>query len=68
MAERKRRITKGDTFTFCREEKTGELMVRCLFCRAAPYPFKNALLHVCKKEELNAPPPDPFVAPKPEAE
>jgi hypothetical protein len=37
MAERKkprRRITRGDTFTFYRDDKTGEEGVRCLFCSA----------------------------------
>jgi hypothetical protein len=51
MAERKkprRRITKGATFTFFRDEKTGEEGVRCLFC-GAQYPMQLHWLHVCPR-------------------
>lgn len=53
MAEKKpraRRITRGDTFTFCRDERTGEVLVRCLFCEAR-YPMQQHWLHVCPKTE-----------------
>ncbi len=63
MAERKRRITKGDTFTFCRDEKTGELQVHCLFCEAV-YAFKHAWEHRCDPSKVKHP-EDPF---KPDAE
>jgi hypothetical protein len=51
MAERKkprRRITRGTSFTFYRDDKTGEEGVRCLFC-GAQYPVTAHWLHVCPR-------------------
>jgi hypothetical protein len=51
MAERKkprRRITKGDSFTFVRDDRTGETSVRCLFC-AATYDYREHWNHICPK-------------------
>jgi hypothetical protein len=49
---RKRRLTKGDTFTFARDERTGELLARCLTCDEH-YPPKDAWSHRCKPKETN---------------
>jgi hypothetical protein len=51
MAERKkprRRITRGDSFTFVRDDRTGETSVRCLFC-AATYDYREHWNHICPK-------------------
>lgn len=52
---RKPRLTKGDTFTFCRDARTGETLVRCLFCDES-YPVQQAWTHVCKPENVKPPP------------
>jgi hypothetical protein len=63
MAEEKKRrprITKGDSFQFVREESTGELLVRCRFCDAKPYPVNQHWGHHCEPSQLK-PSEDPFV-------
>jgi uncharacterized OB-fold protein len=52
MAQRKRRLTKGDTFTFARDDKTGETLIRCLNC-TEHYQPKDAWSHRCKPKETN---------------
>jgi hypothetical protein len=46
----RRRITRGDTFTFVRDDKTGETSVRCLFC-SATYDFRLHWNHVCPHKD-----------------